>query len=552
MEEVTRRIIRIRSAPGVLHVFSPFELLEDARTLGAKWNKKERSWDVCATVGGVRRIIEVFGHHEIAGDQGYKDLLSAVRVASEATYCKEASVEELEQPEVRGTQAWLHQVRGYHFARRIKACLLAMAMGTGKSKTAIDIMQNSGGSRFLILCPKSVVGVWPDEISRHAAKEWNPAVLSLDKGSVKKRMETIKKKLDAARDAPAIVVLNYESAWREPMASLLLSTRWNLVIFDESHRIKAPQGKASKFCASLFSVSDKRIGLTGTPLPHSPLDAFGQFRALDPGIFGKSFASFRARYAVMGGFGGHEVRGFQNTKDFYEKFYSITYRVSKDVLDLPESTHVTRKCELEPAARKVYKSLESDFWAGIGAGEITATNALVKLIRLAQLTGGTLLTDDGKEVEVSSAKKALLGEVMEDMEIEEPVVVFARFRKDLDRIAETAAKLGRKSYELSGRRNELKLWQEDTTGSVLAVQEQAGGVGISLVRARYCIYYSVGYSLGDYEQSLARIHRPGQSRGVLYVHLLAEQSIDEAVYAALDARRDVVEAILEGRTKGEK
>ncbi|MCK9326896.1 MAG: SWF/SNF helicase family protein, partial [Bacteroidales bacterium] len=199
-----------------------------------------------------------------------------------------------------------------------------------------------------------------------------------------------------------------------------------------------------------------------------------------------------------------------------------------------------------------YKSLESDFWAGIGTGEITATNALVKLIRLAQLTGGTLLTDDGKEVEVSSAKKALLDEVMEDMETEEPVVVFARFRKDLDRIAETAAKLGRKSYELSGRRNELKLWQEDTTGSVLAVQEQAGGVGISLVRARYCIYYSVGYSLGDYEQSLARIHRPGQSRGVLYVHLLTEQSIDEAVYGALDARRDVVEAILEGRTKGEK
>ncbi|HPK07479.1 MAG TPA: hypothetical protein PK773_06705, partial [Aminivibrio sp.] len=74
----------------------------------------------------------------------------------------------------------------------------------------------------------------------------------------------------------------------------------------------------------------------------------------------------------------------------------------------------------------------------------------------------------------------------------------------------------------------------------------AGGVGISLVRARYCIYYSVGYSLGDYEQSLARIHRPGQDRPVLYVHLLAEDTVDERVYQALDTRRDVVETILEG------
>ena len=135
---------------------------------------------------------------------------------------------------------------------------------------------------------------------------------------------------------------------------------------------------------------------------------------------------------------------------------------------------------------------------------------------------------------------------MGDMEVEEPIAVFARFRRDLDRIHAVAGRLGRKSFELSGRRNELADWQRDTGGSVLAVQEQAGGVGISLVRARYCIYYSVGYSLGDYEQSLARIHRPGQDRPVLYVHLLAEDTVDERVYQALDARRDVVETILEG------
>ena len=191
--------------------------------------------------------------------------------------------------------------QGIPFARGLDAPLLAMAMGTGKSKTAIDLCQNSGGKRFLILCPKSVVRVWPGEIQRHSAVSWNPEVLALDNGGVKRRAGEAQKRLESQDGRPVVVVLNYESAWREPMASLLLGVMWDAVIYDESHRIKAPQGKASKFCASLFRHSKKRIALTGTPLPHSPLDAYGQFRALDPGIFGNSFVAFRARYAVMGG-----------------------------------------------------------------------------------------------------------------------------------------------------------------------------------------------------------------------------------------------------------
>jgi len=136
----------------VLRVYAPFALLELSRSLGGKWNKKEKSWDVAATVGGVRRIMETFAGHDVSGDASFEALLHASRTAEEATYCRTAALEELEQPAIRGTEAWLHQVRGYHFARGLDASLLAMAMGTGKSKAAIDLCQNSGGKRFLILC----------------------------------------------------------------------------------------------------------------------------------------------------------------------------------------------------------------------------------------------------------------------------------------------------------------------------------------------------------------------------------------------------------------
>ena len=88
--------------------------------------------------------------------------------------------------------------------------------------------------------------------------------------------------------------------------------------------------------------------------------------------------------------------------------------------------------------------------------------------------------------------------------------------------------------------------------TVLAVQIQSGGTGIDLTRARYCVYLSAGYSLGDYEQSLARVHRPGQSRSVHYYHLVAQGTVDEKVYEALRNRKQVVESVLSGITTNQE
>jgi SNF2 family DNA or RNA helicase len=76
------------------------------------------------------------------------------------------------------------------------------------------------------------------------------------------------------------------------------------------------------------------------------------------------------------------------------------------------------------------------------------------------------------------------------------------------------------------------------------VQIQSGGVGIDCSRAAYAFYYSLGFSLGDYEQSLARLRRPGQTRCVRYYHLVCEGTVDAQVYAALRERRNVIEAVL--------
>jgi SNF2 family DNA or RNA helicase len=121
-------------------------------------------------------------------------------------------------------------------------------------------------------------------------------------------------------------------------------------------------------------------------------------------------------------------------------------------------------------------------------------------------------------------------------------VVFCRFKYDIRQIR---ARCGREVYELSGDKNELEEWKEAPEGAVLATQIQAGSMGISMVEAATCFFYSVGYSLGDYEQARARLHRPGQTRNVNFYHLVAEASIDTTVYKALKSKKDVVESVLE-------
>ncbi len=440
-------------------------------------------------------------------------------------------------------KAWRHQVAALQFARPLRGAMLAMAMGTGKSKVAIDLILARRHKRVLILCPLSVVGVWPDEFARHAGGA--VSVCSLGHASVKQKKEKMCSAISLAdvRGTPVAVICNYEAAWREPFGTHAMTRGFDLLILDESHRIKAPGGRASRYVFRLSKLIRSRLALTGTPMPHSFLDIYAQYRAVDPTVFGTNFNRFKHTYGIYGGYGGYELRGIQNKAELNRKIYSIAYRVSKHVLDLPEEMHITRVARLAEQGQKVYADLEKRFVSEVAEGTITVYNALTKLLRLQQLTSGFIRTDNDEIVAVDNEKLKLMAETVEDTDPAEPWVIFCRFRRDLEAVHLMSQSLGRSCLELSGTRNELRRWQKGEA-AILATQISAGGVGIDLTRACYCGYYSLGFSLGDYEQSLARVHRPGQLRSVTYYHWIIAGTIDERVMRALDARADVVEDIL--------
>ncbi len=465
-------------------------------------------------------------------------------------------------PTVDGTMSegelWGHQREGVSYALNAfewhGGALLAWEMGTGKTRAALSIMLHLGAERVLVVAPKAVLPVWEREAVKFLGHR-APPVLVLDHNGTKAKAEAL-----AAFDA-GIVVVNYESVWREPLARAIKSWAPGLLVCDEVHRLKSNRGKASRWIGSLASSTPARLGLTGTPLAHGPLDIWALYRTLAPHIFARTYGEFRARYTrpamrseehdadvlVTAGRGGMLSRWkLRDLDHLTAAMYQIAHRVrADDVLDLPESTDQTIEVDLEPSARRVYRDLKSEYIAGLGGGEVvTAANAMVAALRLAQVTGGSLRDEDGEWHEVSTAKLDALASTLDDIG-DEPVVVFGRFRADLDAIHLACKRAGLSSSELSGRRSELAEWQSGGT-TVLVAQVAAGSVGIDLTRARIAIWYSLSYSLAEYLQARARILRPGQTRAVVFTHLIAKGTIDFEVYRALASRAEVVGAIVDG------
>ena len=450
---------------------------------------------------------------------------------------------------------WEHQVRAFDHAKDRRGSLLAVAMGGGKTFIALNLLFHWEVKRAIIVCPKSVISVWPRQVELHRPEF---KVYTLTKGTVSDKTDLFHNVCNNVK-APFLIVVNYESIWRTPLGkAVYIRQDLDAVVLDECHRIKAAGSKVSWYFRSLGAYIPKKLGLSGTPLPNSPVDIYGQARFLDPSEFGGNNAKFKAKYTIAGGYQGRQIIGYRNEEEFRERYNRIVVTVTNDELDysLPDAIHKTIEVTLPKKVRKAYQKLEEDFIADVKKGVIIASNALVRMLRLSQMANGHVLVereDETTEVrELHQEKQNALQEFLEDLPIEEKVVVFCRFRHDLKQIHEACRKADREHFELSGSTNHLDEWHSSLIGGVLAVQIQAGAEGVDVTAARYCCSFSLDFSLGRYEQSLARIHRPGQERTCFYTHFVAKNTIDAKLYTALSTKRKVIDAILSDAAGEEK
>lgn len=458
-------------------------------------------------------------------------------------------------------ERWQNQEEAFDFAMTHPACMLDMEMGTGKTRVAIDVaMSRPDVHRILVVCPKAVVGVWRTNLEKFypdgERTQWD--CWDQINGTASNKTMTMEAFFAAreGKDIKQFVVINYDLVWRSPIGEYIYRRAgFDMVILDESHRAKAAGSKVSKYLAMLGKVTPIRMCLSGTPMANSPLDVYGQYRFLDPTIFGTRHSAFLQEYAILGGPDRNFIVGFKNQQSLNEKFSRIAYTCKmddiKDKIKLPDALPPIERRVLLPYRDTVtLKGLAREFVAECGSGTVVAANVLVKMLRQQQITSGFCQVEDapGEEPrieELNTAKQDELRDILSDISPKSSVVVFCVFKHDLDAIHEAAAQLGRKCFELSGRTNELEVWKS-YDGAVIAVQIQAGSEGVDMTKANHVIYFSLPHSMALYNQSKARLYRPGQTRPVSFIHIIAQKTVDEAMYKSLLRKIDIVDAIRSG------
>ena len=445
------------------------------------------------------------------------------------------------------------------YESRSSGCALLMEMGCGKSLVALAAMGRLSLlgqiTRALIVCPLSIMGVWEEEMEKFASY---PYTITLLRGSLARKraqLEGIIGKPNPERELQ-IVVCNYESMWRlEPE---LERFHPGLIIADEGHRLKDGTTRQSRAMHRLGDEADYRLLLTGTAITNRELDIYSEYRFTEPEVFGTSFYRFRDRYFYMGGYGGY-VPMFKSymTAEFLEKLHSIAYRVRKEeCLDLPEITEEVRSVELEPEARKLYEMMEDQFRVELEEEKATAVNVLTRMLRLSQITGGHLTTDDGREHVVSTAKLEALEDILDSMQAENwKLVIMARFRNELDDIEELLRKK-RIGYAVvrggvRDREEQVRRFQEDPECRVFVGQIQAAGVGLTLTAASTMVFYSLDYSMANFDQAKARIHRVSQTQKCHYIYLCCRGTVDHKVLRALREKVDLAKMIMDDVRVGE-
>lgn len=444
---------------------------------------------------------------------------------------------------------WPHQKAGVEFFERQGSCGFWFDMRTGKTRTALSCGAAIKAERVLVLAPRVPAKGWLREIAENFPDY--PAPILLNEGSVTQRVEALRDHWVTHRGR-VTAIMNYEAATREPMRTALLACKWPLLIMDEVHRGKGPTSLTSKFLRDkLRQRAEHRIGLSGTPTPQGYVDYYGVYSALSRDVFGLDYwTHFKRRYVVCGNPRIPQmITGFRDTDeiDARVKRWAISVR-EEDCWDVPIPEETWLWVDLCDKTRRAYDAMEAEMIAECEHGEIVASNALVKALRLQQLAGGVAVTgehEDARPHRISEEKGEELAGFLEDRF--EPVVVFAQFLADLDIARGVAAKLGRPYSQISaGLDGEAEFHKAVADGlmPLIGCQIQAGSEGIELSDARIMVFLSSGYSGFRYQQARARIKGHKQKHRCNFVHIGARNTIDEAVAQALEKKLSFEQAVL--------
>ena len=425
----------------------------------------------------------------------------------------------------------------------------ALWLDPGLGKTAVvlsafRILKLKGlAKKMLVIAPlRPVHGVWPPE-----AKKWEQfadySVGVLHGGT---KAKVLKQQHD-------IYVINFEGlGW---LSSQLNGKDWpfQILTVDEISYMKNTQTQRFKTIKPLLDKFDRRWGLTGSPAPNSLLDIFGPQLILDQGAtFGPYISRFRTEYFFPSGYGGYE---WKLQSDGEARIHAalagkVLRMAALDHLDLPELTYNDIMVDLPPNARKLYDAFENNLTVELNSGNVTAVNAAVAVMKGQQIdNGGSYLDDDGSgnariSTHLHDAKTEAVLDLVEELS-GQPCIIGYHFAHDLERLKAAFPNAPIIGSGVVGHKLDSIIddWNVGKT-SVLLAHPMSAGHGLNLQGTGHAvIWYSLTWSLEIYEQFIRRLWRQGQKNHIVVHHIMAKDTIDEAIMMAI-RRKDKTQQTL--------
>ena len=430
-----------------------------------------------------------------------------------------------------------------------------MEMGTGKTKVTIDniayLYLQKKITAALIVAPKSVYTNWESEIEVHM-----PDVLKykIYKWNIDKPKDYYK--LNESKDLK-IFLINVEALSTkrgfEGCIDFLRKHKLNFVTIDESTTIKNRQAKRTRNILALAKLSYVRRILTGSPITKSPLDLYTQCQFLSPELLGfSSYLAFRNRYAEMTDIpvgSGRYIsvpKYYKRLEELETKLKQFSTRIRKDeCLDLKPKVRQKRYIELEGDSKKIYDRLRTSALAIVEDSTISFSNKLTEIIKLHQVCNGFTKNDDGEIMQLHTQKIKALDEILE--ETDGKVIIWANYIyniKELIKFLED--KYGKESVvsiygdiDVQKRKEAVQKIQTNDKVRFLVGNPTTGGFGLTLTAVNTVIYFSNNYNLEVRKQSEDRAHRMGQKGTVVYIDIVAKDTLDEAIMKSLTSKGQI-------------
>ena len=441
-----------------------------------------------------------------------------------------------------------YQKRAVRFIKEHNSAGLFLDMGLGKTAitlTAIsDMMEELEVYRVLVIAPLRVA---EDTWSRESEKWDHLKYLEISKilGSAKEREAALRAKAD-------IYVINRENVvWLcEYLAKHKIRWPFDCMVIDELSSFKSSQAKRFKALRKQLPFINRVIGLTGTPAANSLMDLWAEMYLLDRGArLGGSISAYRQQYFKPGYGNGYVVYQYK-PKPGAEKFIAkriadITMSMrAEDYLSLPDLIESVISVRMDPDAQKIYDTIERDAVLSLEEEEVTAMSAAAVMSKLLQIANGFVYDDKHGEHPVHKAKLEALQELIEAAD--SPVLVFYSFQADKELILREV-----KGSRLLESDKDITDWNKGKV-KVLLAHPGSAGYGLNLQEGGHImVWYGLPWSLEQYQQATARLHRQGQKYPVMVYHILTEGTVDGQVQKSL-VKKDMTQSALIGLLKDRK